>query len=60
MVTIGKLYKQEPSLDDGRWLRPLMAGAADKTQSQPDAYAIARIRATVLERIERESVSLVA
>ena len=55
-----KTYKQEAILDDGRWLRPLMAGAADKTRSQPDAGAVARIRETVLDRIERESVSLVA
>jgi len=55
-----KTYKQEATLDDGQWLRPLMAGAAEKTQLQPDAGAVARIRETVLDRIERESVSLVA
>jgi len=55
-----KTFKQEAILDDGQWLRPLMAGAVDKTQSQPDAGAVARIRETVLNRIERESVSLVA
>jgi hypothetical protein len=37
-----------------------MTGAADKMRSQPDAGAVARIRETVLNRIERESVSLVA
>ena len=55
-----KTYKQEAILDDGQWLRPLIAGAADKTQSQPDAGAVARIREVVLYRIERGSVSLVA
>jgi len=55
-----KTYKQEANLDDGRWLRPLMAGAAEKTQAQPDAGAVARIREVVLHQIERESVSLVA
>ncbi len=55
-----KTYKQEATLDDGQWLRPLMAGAAEKTQSRPDAGAVARIRETVLGQIERESVSLVA
>ena len=55
-----KTFKQEAYLDDGQWLRPLMAGAADKTQSQPDAGAVARIREVVLHQIERESVSLVA
>jgi hypothetical protein len=60
MVTTRKLHRQEATLDDGQWLRPLLAGAADKTRSQPDAGAVARIRETVLEHIERESVSLVA
>ena len=55
-----KTFKQEAYLDDGQWLRPLMVGAADKTRSQPDAGTVARIRETVLDRIERESVSLVA
>ena len=55
-----KSYKQEAVLDDGQWLRPLIAGAADKTRSQPDVGAVARIRETVLDRIERESLSLVA
>ena len=55
-----KSYKQEAVLDDGQWLRPLMAGAADKTRSQPDVGAVARIRETVLGQIERESLSLVA
>ena len=55
-----KTFKQEAILDDGQWLRPLMAGAADKMRSQPDAGAVARIREAVLHRIERESVSLVA
>ena len=55
-----KSYKQEAVLDEGQWLRPLMAGAAEKTQSQPDVGAVARIREVVLYRIERGSVSLVA
>ena len=55
-----KTFKQEATLDDGQWLRPLIAGAADKTQSQPDVGAVARIREVVLYRIERASVSLVA
>jgi hypothetical protein len=55
-----KSFKQEAVLDDGQWLRPLIAGAADKTQSQPDVGAVARIRETVLGQIERESLSLVA
>ena len=55
-----KSYKHEAHLDDGQWLRPLMAGVAEKTQSQPDAGAVARIREVVLYRIERGSVSLVA
>ena len=55
-----KTFKQEATLDDGQWLRPLMAGAADKTRSQPDAGAVARIREVVIYRIERASVSLVA
>jgi len=59
-VTNVKSYRQEATLDDGQWLRPLLAGAADKTRSQPDAGAVARIREVVLYRIERESVSLVA
>ena len=55
-----KSFKQEAVLDDGQWLRPLMAGAADKTRSQPDAGAVARIREVVIYRIERASLSLVA
>jgi hypothetical protein len=55
-----KIYQQEGTLDDGQWLRPLIAGTAEKTRSQPDAGAVARIREVVLYRIERESVSLVA
>ena len=55
-----KSCKQEATLDDGQWLRPLMAGWADKTQSQPDRGAVARIREVVLDRIERGSISLVA
>jgi hypothetical protein len=59
-VIIRKTFKQEATLDDGQWLRPLMAGAAEKTRLQPDAGAVARIRETVRNQIERESVSLVA
>ena len=55
-----KSFKQEAVLDDGQWLRPLIAGAADKTRSQPDVGAVARIRETVLGQLERESLSLVA
>jgi hypothetical protein len=59
-VITSKPFKQEACLDDGQWLRPLMTGATRKTQSQPDAGAVARIRETVLDRIERESMYLVA
>ena len=59
-MIVRKTFKQEAVLDDGQWLRPLIAGAADKTRSQPDVGAVARIRETVLDRIERESLSLVA
>ncbi|HUS83425.1 MAG TPA: hypothetical protein VM013_09255 [Dehalococcoidia bacterium] len=55
-----KPFKQEGFLDDGQWLRPLIAGTTEKTRSRPDAGAIARMRETVLDQIERASVSLVA
>ncbi len=46
--------------DHGDWLRPLLAGVREKTMSQPDSVAIARIREAVLSGIEREVVPLVA
>ncbi len=48
------------ALDEGDWLRPLMSGVASTLRSLPEARTVARIRETVLERIERESVPLVA
>jgi hypothetical protein len=55
-----KPFKQEAALDDGQWLRPLLAGMAVKVRWQPDATTLARIREAVLSQIERESMSLVA
>ena len=59
-MIVRKTFKQEAVLDDGQWLRPLMAGAIDKTRSQPDVGAVARIREVVLSQMGREPVSLVA
>lgn len=55
-----KPFKQEAALDDGQWLRPLLAGTTVKVRWQPDAATLVRIREAVLGQIERESVSLVA
>lgn len=59
-MIVRKTFKQEAVLDDGQWLRPLMAGAIDKTRWQPDVGAVARMREVVLSQMGRESVSLVA
>ncbi|MBE3110379.1 MAG: hypothetical protein IMZ46_07670 [Acidobacteria bacterium] len=59
-MIVRKTFKQEAVLDDGQWLRPLMAGAIDKTRSLPDVGAVARIREVVLSQMGREPVSLVA
>jgi len=59
-VIIRKTFTQEPILDDGSWLRPLIAGAAEKTQSQPDTETVGRIRETIVDRIRRQPVRLVA
>ena len=45
---------------DGDWLWPLLAGARERTKSQPDSLAVARMREAVLCGIERDVVPLVA
>ncbi len=59
-IVIRKPDQQEAILDDGQWLWPLLSSAAARVRSQPEARTVARIRRTVLNRIEREAVSLVA
>jgi hypothetical protein len=67
MVTSRKPYQYEAvlsdrgqALDDGQWLKPLMAGVPESVRFQPEARTVARIRERVLNAIERQSTSLVA
>ena len=55
MVTTQNSHRYEVVLDDGRWLRPLLASASKRTQAQPDQQTVERIRNQVFYQIERES-----
>jgi hypothetical protein len=66
MVTSRESHNQEAifvsmlKCDNGAWLHSALACAREKTQSQPDSTAVARMREAVLSQIECESIPLVA
>ena len=60
MVMRLKPCKHTVPLDDGKWLRLMIASAPLKVQLQPDDATVARIREQVFEQIAQDSVYLVA
>ena len=60
MVMRLKSYRHTVPLDDGKWLRLMIASAPLKVQLQPDDATVARIREQVFEQIAQESTYLVA
>jgi hypothetical protein len=60
VVIRGKSYKPSETLDEGEWLRPLMASVRERVQSLPDSEIVDHIRGQVFYEIARESIPLVA
>lgn len=60
MVTRKRSYEPRETLDEGEWLRLMLALVLATTQSLPDSETVARIRERLLYQIEDESISLVA
>lgn len=59
---VAKMNVRRPTglIDNGEWLRPLVAAAQAKTRILPDDDTVARIRAQLLHILAQESMPLVA
>jgi hypothetical protein len=55
-----KSYKPSETLDEGEWLRLLMASVRESVQSLPDSETVDRIRDCVFYEIAQDSIPLVA